>query len=71
MDMDLTARGRGMGVAEVAHLLGKNRSWVHRAIARGDMPAYRLGRDYTVFAADLAAYVAARRVGGGFGGDAA
>ena len=64
--MDLSALGRGLPTAEVAEKLGKHRSWVQRAIAGGQLKGYQLGgRDYTVFEADLAAFIEASRVQGG------
>lgn len=61
--MDVSERGRGLSTPEVARRLGKHRTWVQRAIGRGELPAYRLGgRDYTIFEADLQQFIAARRV---------
>lgn len=65
---DLSALGRGLTTAEVAHVLGKNRRWVHRAIANGVIKGHQLGeRDFTVFESHLAAFIASSevRVAGG------
>lgn len=64
--MDLSTMGRGLPTSEVAQRLGKSRSWVQRAIGDGRLKGYQLGdRDYTVFEADLAAFIAAAAVQGG------
>lgn len=64
--MDPSALGRGLPTSEVAHRLGKSRSWVQRAIGDGRLRGYQLGgRDFTVFEVDLAAFIEASRVQGG------
>lgn len=64
--MDISDRGRALRVGEVAARLGKNRSWVQRAIGDGRLTAYQLGdRDFTVFERDLEAFIESRLVGGG------
>ena len=63
--MDLSALGRGLPTSEVAHRLGKSRSWVQRAIRDGVIKGHQLGeRDFTVFEADLAVFIESSRVGG-------
>lgn len=60
---ELSALGRGLPTSEVAHVLGKDRRWVHRAIRSGVLKGHRLGeRDYTVFSADLQAFIEASEV---------
>ncbi len=50
--------------AEVAHLLACSDDTVHRAVARGDLPAVRYGRMVRIERAGLEAFLARHHVGG-------
>lgn len=50
-------------VADVAQRLGVDSFTVRRWITAGDLPAYKIGREWRVEPGDLEAYLAARRTG--------
>lgn len=58
-----TERPWYLSPTEVAAEWRTSTNHVHRAIARGDLPAWRDGRIVRIARADVDAYVAARRVG--------
>lgn len=62
LDAQLDAPAVLLRVAEVATQLRVDPYTVRRYIARGELPAFRIGRELRVGADELAAYLAGRRV---------
>ena len=56
--------GAALTVNEAAHELGMDPSAVRRTILQGRLPATKFGRDWSIRAADVAAYKQRPRRGG-------
>lgn len=59
-DLPLPTNATYLSVRQIADLFGVCPKTVRRWIARGDLPATRLGRDWRVARSDLKAFAAAR-----------